>query len=66
MNRGITFNLPGIPLCGWEWLHQHRNDYTQAQIDALGIEVTCAGHRYPTITGEQTRGTVKKLVKANR
>lgn len=66
MNGEITFNSRQPPLCGWQWFKQHRHDYTQAEIDALGIEVSCDGHRYPSITGENGRGKVKDLVKANR
>ncbi|KKN07839.1 hypothetical protein LCGC14_1062920 [marine sediment metagenome] len=31
------------PLCGREWLEKHQYQHSQAEIDALGIEVSVRG-----------------------
>ncbi len=59
--------MNGQPLCGWPWYHQHRNDYTQAEIDSLSIVVSHNGKDLPPIRQDKKdRGLVKDLVKSYR
>lgn len=51
------------PLCGWWWFQQHKNDHTQAEIDALSIEVSRNGHTFPAIAKGNKRGILKELLR---
>ncbi len=44
------------PLCGYQWLRGHLQDHTQAEIDALSLEVRIDGKNLPGIE----QGTSKK------
>lgn len=55
------------PLCGWSWFQLHRNDYTQADIEAQTIVVSCNGKDLPRVRQDKKdRGLVKDLVKSYR
>ena len=57
----------GEPLCGWQWYQQHRQDHTQADIDAMSIVVSCDGRNLPPVRQDKKdRGMVKDLVKSYR
>jgi len=44
-----------------EWFDKHKDDYTQEEIDALGIEISMNGHAVPKINqGEGKR--VSKVI----
>jgi len=56
------------PLCGWDWFRQHRNDYTQAYVDSLSIELRVCGKLQAQVqAGEKKdRGIVREIVRINR
>ena len=55
------------PICGWDWLRQHQNDHTQAEIDSLSIVVSCGNRKLPPVSqGKKDQGLVKNLVKSYR
>ena len=55
------------PICGQDWLLQHRYDYSQRDIDSLTIVVACDGRDLPPISQDhKDRGIVKDLVKSYR
>ena len=56
------------PLCGWQWHQKHRSDYTQAEIDSLGIELRVNGKlQVKTQAGQkEARGIVREIVKLNK
>ena len=41
------------PLCGQDWLDRHRYDYSQADIDSLGIAVSVDGKDLPSVTSSK-------------
>lgn len=56
------------PICGQDWYVKHRNDYTQAEIDALGIELKVNG-KMQFKSSKQSRlpkGAIKNFVRLNR
>jgi hypothetical protein len=54
------------PLCGYDWLHKHQNDHTQAEIDALSIEVTVAGKRLPRVESkDMKRKEAREILREN-
>ena len=54
-------------LCGRKWYNQHRLDYTQADIDAQTIVVSCNGRDLPAVKQDhKDRGIVKDIVKSYR
>ena len=55
------------PICGYDWLRQHRYDYSQHDIDSLTIVVACDGRDLPPVSQDRKdRGIVKNLVKSYR
>ena len=56
------------PICGQPWLDKHRHDHTQAEIDALGIEVTVNSKLQGRVRSgdKKSRGIVKEIIKANK
>ena len=52
-------------LCSEKWYQKHKDDYTQADIDALGLEISVGGKKYPPLHHGQ-KGKVKKLVEINK
>lgn len=41
-------------LCGQDWLRQHRNDHTQAEIDSLSIVISHNGKNLPPARTRRT------------
>lgn len=56
------------PICGQDWYLRHRHDYTQTEIDALGIELKVNGKtQFRTdSSSKHIRGAIKNLVRLNR
>ena len=56
------------PLRGREWLRQHQYQHSQAEIDALGIEVSVSGKLQGRIKSgdKKARGIVKEIVEVNK
>jgi len=56
------------PICGTTWYLRHRYDHTQAEIDALGIEVKVNGKtQFKTDSSmKSAKGVIKNLVRLNR
>ena len=48
-------------LCSKEWYQKHKDDYTDEEIAALGIEISVGEKKYPRIRQGQ-KGKVKKLL----
>lgn len=53
------------PICGEDWLRQHRLDYTQRDIGSLTIILSVDKRRLPAVSNKD-RGIVKHLVKSYR
>ena len=53
-------------LCSDDWYQKHKNDYTQADIAALGIEVSVGDKKYPKIRQGGAKGIVGKLLEINK
>lgn len=49
------------PLCGWDWLRQHLRDHSQAEIEALTLEMSYNGRNLPPVRVADKRGTVKTM-----
>ncbi|KKM47412.1 hypothetical protein LCGC14_1558600 [marine sediment metagenome] len=56
------------PLCGREWLRQHQYQYSQAEIDALGIEVRVDDKLQGRVKSgdKKARGIVKEIIEVNK
>lgn len=56
------------PLCGRVWFDQHRLDHTQAEIDALGIEIKVDDRLQGRVKSgdKEARGIVGEIVRVNR
>ncbi len=54
------------PLCGLEWLRQHIEDHTHAEIESLSIEVCQDGKAFANVKAGNGRDTVRGLVKLRR
>jgi hypothetical protein len=56
---------PGIgePLCGSEWLNKHIGDHTQAEIDALGMEIITERH-HTTVKAGMTAKNLRTALTA--
>ncbi len=56
------------PICGYKWYDRHRNDYTQAEIDSLGIELKVNGKLQAKVQAghKKARGILKEIVKLNK
>lgn len=55
-------------LCGNDWYTAHKDDYSQADIDSLCIELRVSGKLQARVqVGERkARGIVREIVKLNR
>jgi len=51
------------PLCGAEWMYQHRHDHTPEEIGDLSIVVGIDGRKLPPVSAGEKRGKVKKNIK---
>lgn len=55
------------PICGWPWFYQHRQDYTQADIEALTMTVSSDNGARVTIPNRrESKGIVKNYLKSKR
>ena len=56
------------PICGWPWYQKHQHDHTQAEIDALGIEVSVSGKLQGRVKAgdKKARGIVEQIVELNK
>ena len=50
-------------LCSQEWYKKHKDDYTEEDIAALGIEITVEKRKFPKIHQGDRKGKVGKLLK---
>lgn len=50
------------PLCGWPWYNKHRNDYSQAYINSLTIQVCNNGSKLAPIPNTKAGKKVLKEV----
>ncbi len=50
-------------LCSQEWYKKHKDDYTEEDIAALGIEITVDKRKFPKIRQGGNKGKVGKLLK---
>jgi len=48
-------------LCEREWYEKHKNDHTEAEIAALGIEIIVDGKKTSHVTSNARKGTVKAI-----
>lgn len=63
--RRTPFRMPNCPaLCGDDWLRNHLNDYTPAEIEALAIEIACDNRWLPPVLVASKKGAVKALVRS--
>ena len=53
-------------LCSQEWYEKHKDDYTEEEIAALGIEISVGGKKYPEIRQGDKKGKAAKLLKLNK
>jgi len=53
-------------LCSKEWYEKHKDDYTEKEIAALGIEITVDKRKYPKIHQGDKKGKAAKLLKLNK
>ena len=55
------------PICGLDWLCQHRHDHSQEEIDALGIEVRVDDKLQGRVKSgdKKSRGIVKAIIGVN-
>ena len=53
-------------LCGQKWYQKHKDDYTEDDIAALGIEISMGGKKYPQILQGDRKGKVGELFKIIR
>jgi hypothetical protein len=44
------------PLCGREWLDKHKYDHTQAEVDALGMEIITPAGKTTVKAGTSKKG----------
>ena len=54
------------PLCGLDWYRQHLYDHTEAEIQALTMEVSIDERRVFSIRQSHKRGIVGEVIKAQR
>lgn len=54
------------PLCGQKWLDKHKNDHSQAEIDALTIEVILPNNRVIKVFNRAKRKTVKDIMEQHK
>lgn len=50
------------PLCGWPWYKKHRNDYSQAYINSLTIQISNNGTKLSAIPNTRAGKRVLKEV----
>ncbi len=53
-------------LCGQEWYKKHKDDYTEEEIAALGIEITVDKRKFPKIHQGDREGKAAELLKLNK
>ena len=53
-------------LCDREWYEKHKDDYTEEEIAALGIEITVDKRKYPKIRQGDKKGRAAELLKLNK
>ena len=57
------------PLCGIDWLRQHKHDHTQAEIESLGMSVSVDGCKLPEINSsrghQQARRNLQEIIKGD-
>jgi hypothetical protein len=46
-----------------KWYEKNKGKVTEADISALGIEVSCDGRSYPKVNQPDSKGKVKSLLK---
>lgn len=51
------------PLCGQKWLDKHYHDHTQAEIDALTMEVILPNNQVIKLSNRTKRRKVKDILK---
>ncbi len=56
------------PICGWAWFKKHRRDHSQAEVDALGIEVSVSGKLQARVQSgnKKDEGIVEEIVEVNK
>lgn len=54
------------PICGWEWLFNHKHDHSHDEIEALAIEVSFDGRNMAPVLASEKRGKVKAAVRGLR
>ena len=61
-----SYTLPTLPpLCGEEWYEKHKDDYSQDEIDALGIVVSVDGKAHAEIRQGHRKGLVEALIESD-
>ena len=53
-------------LCDQEWYEKHKDDYTEEEIAALGIEITVDKRKFPQIRQGDRKGKAAELLKLNK
>ena len=53
-------------LCSPEWYEKHKNDYTEEEIAALGIEITVDKRKFPQIRQGDKKGKASKLLELTK
>ena len=51
------------PLCGEEWLLEHGNDHTTAEVEELGIRISVDGKKVAEIKAGEKKRTIKRLIR---
>ncbi len=50
-------------LCDKEWYEKHKDDYTEEDIAALGIEITVDKRKFPKIHSGDKKGKASEILK---
>ncbi|KKN16362.1 hypothetical protein LCGC14_0976570 [marine sediment metagenome] len=53
-------------LCDQKWYEKHKDDYTEEEIAALGIEITVDKRKFPKIRQGDRKGKAAELLKLNK
>lgn len=53
-------------LCDEEWYQKHKDDYTEEEIAALGIEISVEGRKYPQIRQGDKKGKASELLELTK
>lgn len=63
MNNRYESTIPSVPpICGSVWLLKHLHDHTQAEIDALGIEIRHDDKLLAKVKTSNGKGTIKNII----